>query len=144
MKKLGIKISEPYYRFSTFLKRRGISFNYLFVSFLVLGMMFFLGYNIYLTIQQAEKTLQAREVAQEKRDKLLQESYDLDQRLAYFESVEGKRTLAVEGYKYADPGETLYKIERENDDIIFIEEQYVEPVNLNNNVFWWKFLLGIN
>lgn len=143
MKKHTIKILEPFINFSSLLKRKGFTFNFFFITFLVSGLMFFLGYNIYSTIKQAEKTFQAKELAQEKRDQLLEESRALDQKLAYFESTEGKRTLAIEGYKYADPGESLYKIERESDDIIYIEEEVFEPVNLNDNVFWWKLLLGV-
>lgn len=144
MKKYRIKLIEPFVNLSLLLRRKGFTFNFIFITFLVTGLMFFLGYNIYSTVKQAEKTFRAKELAQEKRDQLLEESRSLDQKLAYIESAEGKRTLAIEGYKYADPGESLYKIERESDDIIYIEEEVFEPVNLNDNVYWWKFLLGVN
>lgn len=140
------RLSLKYYRQATnFFSGWGISFNYLGLSLLLLLGTLFLTYNIYNTVRRAEANYEIKRKEQEQRDILLEESKELDKKIQYLESVDAKNNLAAEGYKLAQPGETLYKIDREEDVVQYIEDENPDPIKLEDNSFWWKvILLGID
>lgn len=127
--------------FKGYLEWRGISWNYIALIILsVLGIIF-LSYNIYNTVKRAELNYNIKQQEEEERDRLLEEGLLLDKQVEYLDSADAKRNLAAEGYKLAEPGETLYKIDRVNETIEYIENENMDPINLDDNHFWWKLVL---
>jgi len=78
---------------------------------------------------------------QQKRDNLLEESKELDRQIEYMQSVEAKRNSAIDGFQLAAPGDKLYKIEEPQVAADYVEEENLDPINLEDNTYWWKMLV---
>ena len=118
--------------------------NYIFFILLSASAVLFLSYNIYKTVNRAEANYTVRQQEQEKRDELLSELDDVNERVAYLQSKDARRNMAVEGFRMAAPGESLYEIDEGEVEAVYIDQEEIEPVNLEDNKFWWEFItLGI-
>ncbi len=141
MPRIARNTSTYYRKARNYVGRVRIHFNYLGLILLaILGMIFFL-YNIYNAVQRAETNFEIKKKEQEQRDLLLEESKELDKQLQYLESSDAKSNLAVEGYKLASPGETLYRVDREEAVIQYIEDENPDPIDLEDSSFWWSMIL---
>ncbi len=80
---------------------------------------------------------------QAKRDRLVTEGKVLDEKIEYYNSLDSKRNIAVSTYKLSEPGEQLYKIEDADPNVQIIEEENLDPINLEDNKFWWRAVLGL-
>ena len=92
---------------------------------------------------RAEANYKVKEEEQAKRDKLQSESEGLDEEIAYLESHDATRNLAVNGYRMAEPGEDLYVIERGDIEYDYIEDENPDPIDFDDNRFWWRVVIGI-
>lgn len=119
----------------------GLSGNYLLFIVLSTLAIIFLTFNIFTTIRRAEANYALKREEQIERDELVVELTELEGKLDYIRSTDAKRNLAVDSYKMAEPGETLYKIAEPDPEVMYIEDQNLDPINLENNEFWWKVLV---
>lgn len=83
-------------------------------------------------------------IAQEeaKLAKLEDENQDLTEQVQYYSSIEYKRIYARENQNLAEPGERLYFIERDDEELVidYIKEE-TDKIELQNNSYWWKKLI---
>ncbi|MBD3280970.1 hypothetical protein GF389_05665 [Candidatus Dojkabacteria bacterium] len=143
IKKLRYSLNRLFFRVSRLVFRWGLNLNYLLfivITFLVIA---FLSFNIYKTVQRAEANYKIKEEERVKRDELLSESEFLEEEIAYLESHDATRNMAVSGYRMAEPGEDLYVIERNDIVYDYIEEENPDPIDFEDNRFWWRVIIGI-
>lgn len=135
-------IIRTYYTgFRLYLHKLGLSTTYLFfICISSLGILF-LSYNIYIAVNRAELNYKIRVEEEKKRDELLTGGKELDERIEYLESVDYRRNYASDSLGLAEPGEVLFEIDDEVIDAISIDEENFDPVNLEDNEFWWKYIL---
>lgn len=141
LKKLNFYSKKLYFSILDKVANLGLSFNYLFFIILSAFAILFLSYNIYKTVKRAETNFSVREQEREKRDELKAELEEVEEKIAYLNSQDAKRNLAVDGYKMAAPDEDLYEIKEGEIEAVYINEEELEPINLEDNRFWWELLV---
>ncbi len=140
-KRILYNITTTYKRIVATLHRYNLNLNYAVVIFVTIGIIIFLSYNIYNTINAAEINYKIEVEERQKLEKLKKENTQLEKELAYLKSIDAKEILALEGFKLSHPDTKLYKINSETQEIVFIEDENLDPVNLEDNEFWWNFVL---
>lgn len=143
LKKLQYRINKITFTISNSIYKWGLNLNYLLFIGITFLMIAFLSYNIYKTIGRAETNYKIKLEEQAKADELLAESESLDEELSYLESADATRNMAVAGYRMAEPGESLYVIERDDIEYDYIEDENPDPINFEDNRFWWRVVIGI-
>jgi hypothetical protein len=141
IRRLVFLIKKFYYSFSDYFYHLGLSFNYLLFIIISALAVVFLSYNIYKTVNKAESNYRVKQEEAQKRDKLLEESKALDKQIEYMQSVEAKRNSAIDGFQLAAPGDKLYKIEEPQVAADYVEEENLDPINLEDNTYWWEMLV---
>ncbi len=115
--------------------------NYIITVILSIGIIIFLLFNTYKTIHTAEINYSIKLKEEKKLEEIKNENKELNEKLKYLQSNDAKELLALEAFKLAKENETLYKITDSNsNDVIYVKEENLDPINLENNVYWWKFI----
>lgn len=107
----------------------------------LIGIIMILGYNVFAAYQKGS---QNAEVIKEDRIKLehQQSEYALVlEELNYYASIEYKRQLAREGQNLSEPGEQLYRVNREAIQEVDFFEINNDPILLAEHSNWWKQLI---
>lgn len=115
-----------------------------FLQIILIVMIIALGYNVYIAYQKGIKNSQLESEASQKLAELKAESRQLDAELQYYGSVEFKKIYARDTQNLAQPGESLYYVERPEQQQIENYEVITDPIVLDNYGYWWrKLILGL-
>ena len=109
---------------------------------LILLILFFMN-NIYTAYTKGVENKNLIEQEELKLAELRSEAEELKYLERYYSSVEFQRIYARESQNLAEPGETLYYVNRPEELIIDYYEETDDPITLNEHAKWWsKLILG--
>ena len=123
-------------------------FNYskedLLIKTVLILIIIFLSNNIYIAYNKGVENKNLISQEEQKLSELRSEAEKLEYLERYYSSIEFKRIYARESQNLAEPGETLFYINRPEEIKIDYYEDNSDPIVVNEHAKWWrKLIFGI-
>jgi cell division protein FtsB len=102
-----------------------------------------IGLNIYFAIRDATNNYSLLKVEQERLEKVQTKNKELEEKLAYYSSLEYKERYARDSLNLVKPGEQIYVVETERREEYDLVEENPDPILKENNRLWWDVILEL-